>query len=71
MFQHEIVYCFREMGRLLVEAHPWLEPYIKITCEKTKMCEFQGWEKVEGQCDFPYAIEENRRFKPKKELRIV
>jgi thymidylate synthase ThyX len=71
MFQHEIVYCFREMGRLLVEAHPWLEPYIKISCEKSHRCEFQGWETVEGQCSFPWAIEEDRRFKPKKELRIV
>jgi len=71
MFQHEIVYCFREMGRLLVMEHPWLEPYVKITCQKTKMCEFQGWETVEGQCNFPYAVEENRRFKPKKALKIV
>ena len=71
MFQHEIVYVMREMGRLLKEQHPWLEPYIKVTCEKTKICEFQGWEVVEGQCDFPYAIEENRRYKPKKELKII
>jgi flavin-dependent thymidylate synthase len=71
MFQHEIVQCFREMGRLLVEAHPWLEPYIKISCQKSGMCEFQGWEQVEGQCTLPYAVEENRRFKPKKELKIV
>jgi len=71
MFQWEICYTVREMGRLLTEAHPWLEPYIKITCQKTKMCEFMGWEVVEGQCDFPYAIEENRRYKPRKELKIV
>jgi thymidylate synthase (FAD) len=70
MFQWEICYTVREMGRLLVEAHPWLEPYVKITCEKTKVCEFQGWEKVEGQCTLPYAIEENRRYKPRKELVI-
>jgi hypothetical protein len=75
------------MGRLLVESHPWLEPYVKISCEKTKgaldtnqvkirtseeddpivahHCTFQGWEKVEHQCPFPWARESNRSFKPK------
>jgi thymidylate synthase (FAD) len=70
MFQWEICHTVREMGRLLVEAHPWLAPYVKITCEKTHVCEFQGWEKVEGQCTLPYAIEENRRYKPHKSLQI-
>jgi thymidylate synthase (FAD) len=31
-------------------------------------CTFQGWEKVDGQCDFPWAAEENRRFKPHKSI---
>lgn len=70
MFQWEIQYVFRRMGELLVEAHPWIEPYIKITCEKTHVCEFQGWEKVEGHCDFPWAKEDNRRYKPDPKLRI-
>lgn len=35
MFQWEIVYTMREMKRVLVEAHPWLDSYVKITCEKT------------------------------------
>jgi hypothetical protein len=85
MFQWEIVYTFREMKRVLVEAHPWIEPYIKISCEKTHSaldaakhhpeswkeddgpnahtCTFQGWESVEGQCDFPWARESNRSFR--------
>jgi thymidylate synthase ThyX len=93
MFQWEIVYIFREMKRVLVEAHPWLEPYIKISCERTRgakdepsddeagdktmqqyqkemasgiwdhHCTFQGWETVEGQCDFPWARETNRVFR--------
>lgn len=91
MFSWEIVYVMREMRRLLIEAHPWLEPHIKISCEKTggkctnckdgivpggsqvcwvcdgegnigKKCTFQGWEQVEGQCDFPWAKEANRTF---------
>jgi hypothetical protein len=91
MFQWEIVYIMREMRRVLVEAHPWLEPYIKISCEKTKgakdgdipsqfvrrsghpqemahTCTFQGWEEVEGQCDFPWARESNRAFRSERHV---
>jgi hypothetical protein len=94
MFQWEIVHSMREMRRVLLEAHPWLEPYVKISCEKTgpaviplsavrpvergesagdddipmttveHHCTFQGWEDVEGQCDFPWAKQEARTFKP-------
>lgn len=64
MFQWEISAVMRECRRVLLEAHPWLEPYVKITCEKTGVCEFQGWEVVEGQCTLPMAREDNRRFKP-------
>lgn len=64
MFQWEISAVMRECRKVLLEAHPWLEPYVKITCEKTGICEFQGWEKVEGQCTLPMAREDNRRFKP-------
>lgn len=35
MFQWEIVHCFREMKARIVEDHAWMEPYIKISCEKT------------------------------------
>lgn len=80
MFQWEIVQVMRECRRVLVEAHPWLEPHVKISCEKTgpaainvgggegrtveHHCTFQGWEDVEGQCDFPWAKHEARTFKP-------
>lgn len=105
MFQWEICHVFREMGRVLVEAHPYLDKYVKISCEKTHgaldieatrdnmlvqisdasaeemtsdevtkkgrelamavahTCTFQGWESVEGQCDFPWARESNRQFR--------
>lgn len=66
MFSWEIVHVAREMRRLLVEAHPWLEPYIKISCEKSQKCTFQGWEQVEGQCDFDWAKESNRTFISKR-----
>lgn len=79
MFSWEIVHVVREMGRLLSEAHPWLAPYIKISCEKTHgaldsrprwnydhHCTFQGWERVEGQCDFPWARETNRAFRSER-----
>lgn len=84
MFQWDHVYVMREMRRLLVEAHPWLDSYIKISCEKTgpaalpsqgnqtvpHHCTFQGWEEVEDQCDFPWAKEEARTYQPAKELKI-
>lgn len=82
MFYPETVYIFREMGRLLAEACPWLKPHIKIGCEKTSggievdtgigpyqlphKCTYQGWERVEGQCDFEWALEDNRVFKSRK-----
>jgi thymidylate synthase ThyX len=82
MFQWEIVCIVREMRRVLLEQHPWLEPYIKISCEKTHgakdmpnqedvemyahTCTFQGWEEVEGQCDFPWARESNRAFRSER-----
>jgi thymidylate synthase (FAD) len=82
MFQWEIVDVMRKCRAVLVEAHPWLEPYIKISCEKTgparvstgktlpstemveHHCTFQGWESPEGQCDFSWALDEARTFKP-------
>lgn len=85
MFQWEIVAVVRMMREKLLEKHPWLEPYIKISCEKTHgaldgserlpsdirgefahACTFQGWEEVEGQCDFPWARESNRQFKSER-----
>jgi flavin-dependent thymidylate synthase len=94
MFQWEIVAVMRQAREALVKAHPWMEPYVKISCEKTgpvtiplqvirapeggpnagaesygqqtveHHCTFQGWEDVEGQCDFPWAKHEARTFKP-------
>lgn len=62
MFSWEIVHVMREMGKELIAAHPWIEPYVKISCENPQKCTFQGWEQVEGQCDFPWAREDNRTF---------
>jgi flavin-dependent thymidylate synthase len=88
MFQWEIVEVMRKCREVLVEAHPFMEPYVKISCEKTgpavitqriplrgdveqashetvaHHCTFQGWEDVEGQCDFAWAKHEARTFKP-------
>jgi flavin-dependent thymidylate synthase len=68
MFLWEHVAVVREMGRLLVLAHPWLEPYVKISCEKVRRCTFQGWENTEDQCDFPWSAD--RVYVPAEELRI-
>ena len=74
MFYPETVALFRLMREKLLVKCPWLEPILKISCEKTRgginglphRCTYQGWENVEGQCDFPWALEENRTFKSKK-----
>jgi thymidylate synthase (FAD) len=63
MFQEELVHVTRKMRDLLVEAHPYLEPHIKISCETRHMCTFQGPERVEETCDFPWATEDNRVFR--------
>ena len=122
-----MVGAVREMVRLLAEAHPFLAPYIKISCEKgtdcqrckgsgftwvdgiaadqsevasyhrmssdtrkslgeqhqiivcqscngigslDRRCTFQDWENVEGQCDFPWAKQNNRVFLPNPKFRI-
>lgn len=36
MFQWEIVSAMRAMREILVNKYAWLEPYVKISCEKTK-----------------------------------
>jgi len=79
MFQWEIVSVMRMARDILVGKYKFLEPYIKISCEKTHgaldkplvmegeeyahTCTFQGWESVEGQCPFPWARESNRSFR--------
>lgn len=122
MFLWEMVGCMREMRRVLIEAHPFLEPHVKISCERTgkecsichgsgylhamdnvpatteeiedaltaddpkyevkscygcdglggegRKCTFQGWENVEGVCDFPWAKQDNRIFLPTPKYRI-
>lgn len=126
MFLWEMVGVMREMRRVLLEDHPFLAPYVKISCEKGPLCKtckgsgwvfrdgvaadesevreiraaiarapepgqvddplhscvmcgglggqrkctFQGWENVEGQCDFPWAKQDNRVFLPAPKYRI-
>jgi flavin-dependent thymidylate synthase len=38
MFQWEMVDCARKMRAALLRAHPFLEPYVKISCEKGALC---------------------------------
>jgi thymidylate synthase ThyX len=37
-FLWEMVHTMREMGRVLVEANPFLADYVKISCEKGLVC---------------------------------
>lgn len=63
MFQRELVYVTQEMGRIMIDAHPYLEPHIKISCEKVHKCTFQGPERIEETCSFPWAREDNRVYR--------
>lgn len=38
MFQWEICHTVREMKRVLVEQHPWIDQYIRISCQTTEVC---------------------------------
>ena len=67
MFQNEMVAVMKAMRKLLVEAHPYLEPHVKISCEKIQRCTFQGSERVDLTCDFPWAREETRTHPMKVE----
>lgn len=68
MFQDEYVWVMRAMREILVELHPYLEPHIKISCEKVHKCTYQGTERIEETCTFPWAQEDNRVFKPTRYL---
>lgn len=68
MFQDEYVWTIRAMRDLLVERHPYLDKHIKISCELNQKCTYQGTERVEGTCTFPWAREDNRVFMPKRYL---
>jgi len=69
MFQDEYVWTIRAMRDLLVARHPYLEPHIKISCEVgLNRCTYQGRERVEETCDFPWAQESNRVFVPSRYL---
>ena len=66
MFQWEIVHVFKEMRRLLIGQFPWMEQYIKISCEKSKRCMFQGWESTDSVCDFEWNRE--RIYNPDEKI---
>lgn len=74
MFYPEMVALMALMKTELIRVCPWLEEHIKISCEKTApsinglphKCTYQGWERVEGVCPLPWAMEENRTYKSRK-----
>jgi len=74
MFYPEMVFLMGLMKAELVRVCPWLEEHIKISCEKTPpginglphKCMYQGFEQVQGNCTFEWAVEENRVYKSRK-----
>jgi thymidylate synthase (FAD) len=66
MFQEELVYVMRTMRDQMVESHPYLDSALRISCEKVHKCTFQGPERVEETCKFPWAKEDNRVYRQRK-----
>jgi flavin-dependent thymidylate synthase len=66
MFLWEIQFIFNRMREEVLKVFPWMEPYIKVTCEKTKRCMYQGLEDTKHDCEFPWR--EDRVYKPNLEL---
>lgn len=63
MFQWEIVSFMRACREILVGKYPFLDPYVKISCEKTKGAldtevELSRWENETGEHADSYPIDE-------------
>lgn len=63
MFQWEIVTVMRMMREILVKLYPWLDPYVKISCEKTKgaldaEAEVGRWMDETGEHADSYPVDE-------------
>lgn len=41
--QGEYQDVFREMRRLVIEAHPWTEPFLRVACAATGVCQFPNY----------------------------
>lgn len=65
MFLWEMVGCMRRMRTVLLAAHPFLEPYVKISCEKTGFkcpsCKGSGYRWSDGVAADPSEVEEFKR----------
>jgi flavin-dependent thymidylate synthase len=74
MFYPEMVFLMGIMREKLLEKCSWLEPHIKISCEKTgpginglpHKCTYNGFEPVQGHCTFEWALDENRVYRSSK-----
>jgi hypothetical protein len=51
----------------VIAQHPYLADHIRISCEKIHRCTFQGAERVDRTCLFPWATEETRTHPMKVE----
>jgi thymidylate synthase (FAD) len=60
MFLWETVHTFREMRRVLLDAHPWLKPYVRISCqtEECERCFGEGW--IDYQDDIGWSTSKRR-----------
>lgn len=66
MFLWEIQHVFKLMREEVLKKFPWMEPYIKVSCERSKRCQYQGWESTEFDCELPWK--NDRVYKPNLDL---
>lgn len=72
MFLREMVEVMRAMRSLLVAQSPWIDPHIKISCEKTGSdcirCKGSGWVFVNGDGAPPLAVKAHMEDHSQREV---
>ena len=55
LFYPETRWIWHEMKRKLMEVCPWIAEQAKLTCELTKVCEYNGVENTHEMCELPWS----------------
>jgi thymidylate synthase ThyX len=66
MFLWEMQHVMKLMREEVIKVFPWMDKFIKVACEKTKRCMYQGWENTVDDCEFEWRGD--RVYKPNLDL---
>ena len=66
MFLWEMQHVMQLMKLEVIHRFPWMYPYIKVGCEKSKRCVYQGLEDTFHDCEFDWR--NDRVYKPNYEM---